>query len=546
MRSLSPDMLRRRAAALMRIAAALLIVFLASDAVAQTEPESFLEPGSHDVGFRCSWALDETRTYRTAFDDGETYGASKAPRPILVNCWYPTEAEADAPLMSHAEYFEIEPANEALHALASELTSLARGIAAEEITGKPEAELTPEEAVSLDHILSSPTRARRSATPLEGPFPIVVHHSGAASSYEDNAAFCEILASHGFVVVSSAFCKGDGSSLHIDGRIDSGLDLAFLATWAASEAHGDWQRIAYVGHSAGAQAILRDALRSSSPADVRVLLDTTLDYYALRTPGWRELTDRVLERAEAVTGPMLVTAGPAASFELIDHLTGCERTYLTIPDLDHNEYIAQGHQHNRWLMMAQPGDGDLPRATAAHRDYAALVAFVVSYLKAHLLGEPGPLAEASLAAKRSRLGDAIHLEVARLGEDGPEPIDPTTAPTPRQLPHLLREQGVERTCEILLRTKDSKSLVHESSMLLASTIFSLMEDGRREEAKQLYETVRTFRPQVIGTITFLAFMSELTGRLDDAKRLLEAAVFLDPENREAQAKLEKLNRIKDD
>ena len=41
-------------------------------------------------GFASAWEFDESRTYRTEFDNGSTYGAEKSPRPVLVLQWYPT------------------------------------------------------------------------------------------------------------------------------------------------------------------------------------------------------------------------------------------------------------------------------------------------------------------------------------------------------------------------------------------------------------------------------------------------------------------------
>jgi hypothetical protein len=48
-----------------------------------------LPPGSHVVGYKSSWQLDYSRRYHMTFDDKTTYAPGKAPRPLLVNVWYP-------------------------------------------------------------------------------------------------------------------------------------------------------------------------------------------------------------------------------------------------------------------------------------------------------------------------------------------------------------------------------------------------------------------------------------------------------------------------
>src|SRR5262245_17798772 len=66
-----------------------------------------LPPGPHAVGFKTSWQLDDSRRYNTTFDDKTTYAPGKAPRPILINLWYPAVQVADAKRMPHRDYLDI-------------------------------------------------------------------------------------------------------------------------------------------------------------------------------------------------------------------------------------------------------------------------------------------------------------------------------------------------------------------------------------------------------------------------------------------------------
>src|SRR5262249_6703362 len=66
-----------------------------------------LQPGPHAVGFRSLWQLDYSRRYNMTFDDKTTYASGKAPRPILINIWYPAKKSSDARAMKHGEYLEI-------------------------------------------------------------------------------------------------------------------------------------------------------------------------------------------------------------------------------------------------------------------------------------------------------------------------------------------------------------------------------------------------------------------------------------------------------
>ena len=82
--------------------------------------------------------------------------------------------------------------------------------------------------------------------------------------------------------------------------------------------------------------------RSNSAVDALVSLDTTQDYYPTADPRWGEMCTTVAKGRENMTGPLLMVANPHAFFQLADSLTSARRYYLTIKDLDHNDFIAQG------------------------------------------------------------------------------------------------------------------------------------------------------------------------------------------------------------
>ena len=122
-------------------------------------------------------------------------------------------------------------------------------------------------------------------------FPLVVYHSGAGSSFEDNAVLCEFLASHGYVIVGSVFQDQNGRSFNIDVVRASSRDMAFLIAYARQLPFVHRDHAGLVGHSAGAQAALIFRSLARSPVDAVVSLDTTQDYFSLATPGWEYMTN---------------------------------------------------------------------------------------------------------------------------------------------------------------------------------------------------------------------------------------------------------------
>jgi predicted dienelactone hydrolase len=200
---------------------------------APASPAPLLGPGPFAVGFRSAWAFDEGRTYRTAFDEGKTYGSEKTARPLLVLQWYPAQTGGGTgePL-PHGRYFAIPSEDPRLERYAGALAEYARGVFVAQVMGEPETALDEDERAALEAALAAPTLSRPGLEPASGSFPLVIYHSGAGSSFEDNAALCEHLASHGYVVLGSAYPEADGSSLGVDAGRGSAEDVQFLARWA--------------------------------------------------------------------------------------------------------------------------------------------------------------------------------------------------------------------------------------------------------------------------------------------------------------------------
>ena len=67
--------------------------------------------------------------------------------------------------------------------------------------------MTPAEAAAFDRFLAAKTIAVKDAPAAVGRFPVVIYHPGLGGSYEDNSVLFEYLASHGYLVLSSALSR---------------------------------------------------------------------------------------------------------------------------------------------------------------------------------------------------------------------------------------------------------------------------------------------------------------------------------------------------
>jgi hypothetical protein len=515
-----------------------------------------LQWGDHAVGFRSEIVLDYSRRYTTRFDAGATYGGDdKKPRPILVNMWYPAKGSesgyTDAK-MPYRRYLQLRSEKDDLKRWADGLSGYAADVMSQELFGKPVADLDDLENQLWNRFLDSPTNAIAEAEPAEGPCAVIIYHSGAGSSYDDSSLFCELLASSGFVVLGSAYPKADGSSFNIDSSDGSVRDLEFLSRYARSLPFADWRRLGFAGHSAGAQSVLRAAIRPDCPADVLVLLDTTIDYYSLAIPSFQYLTNAALENIDNLNQPMLVVAGPEAMFEMCDRFLNSDRAYLTVPELGHNEFIAQGIfrlRVLRWMVDERPDDElskELQRSAVVNRNYVELCYAVRAYLNAQLNNQTAAFEQIKVELSQNDISEVtMCVQLARVGERGPPAylLDSIAPPAPRQLGPLLAEVGVKRFCEILeeWRSEKPESPVYHGTMIAGSILYDLVEQNRLSDARTLNTYTQGIGVDGLSMLRFLAQMSRLTGKQEQSRHFLEVVLAIDPNDSDAQKKLQELD-----
>jgi len=488
---------------------------------------AMLPPGPHAVGFRATWTFDATRPYRTAFDGGVTYGgATGAPRPILVNVWYP--ALPGGRPTNRAAYLQ-PPDRPEVHALATALAAYERAIVVEETLGSEEPALSPELQQRFAAYLAAPLTAVRDAPPAPGRFPVLVYHAGAGSSYDDNVELCEYLASHGYVVLGSAFLEPAGTSFNIG---EGERDFDPLIAWAQQLPFADTARVGGFGHSAGAHAMLGYATEARPRIRAFALLDTTMDYYGIVRPMHADVPGVLAHRA-AVTAPLLAVAKPHAYFALLDELTGADRGYLTIRELTHNEYVGQGVK--RSTAPDVPADR-APRVLAAYR---ALADAVLAFFDRELRGDRAAAQRLVALAATPLNGGAPHLEVMPRGAHRPPPYDETTgrAPSPRELRPVLAARGAAATIALLRarQSADPENPVYTSAELACSVLYDLFVDGQRDDALALFAFLRELHPDLVDNLVLFARLALGFDHPDVARGYLDAALRFAPDHAGARA-----------
>lgn len=530
----------------------LLVLWLCAKASAQSYPLwGDLPTGPHAVGFRSFWRADASRPYNMTYDDQSRYAPTQAPRPILINMWYPAKLSAPTNTMVQRDYLNIEATTPRLARFAQKLIQYNKAIIIQELLGKPEKDLNDKERALLADFFTTPTAAHRDAVPQRGPFPLIIYHSGYSSSLEDNAVLCEFLASHGYVVINSVYQKADGSSFNVDGNEGSVSDMRYLIAYARRLSNVDGHKIAIVGHSGGAQAGFIFQARNRSLANVLVSLDTTQDYYSLSDDRWDYMTDTVLKKIKNISTPLLVVARKEAIFQMCDRLKYAERYYLTLENLEHEDFISQGIAQEiiRYKLSidestAQDVQERLRAASAVRTDYEIMCRYVLNFLNAYLKNDRKERKLLLTKYRGNHLGaTAPNVEYIPRMITAPDKYrtDSPIPPTPRQFRFMLAAQGLEKTTSLLRRfwQQHPKHPIY-NIVFPFSLLYELLDKGKVPEALaiyQLYTGLDAKFSAIPRLMTSLGIIRLNGGDSQSAIGWYKKALTLDPDNERAAKKL---------
>jgi dienelactone hydrolase len=447
---------------------------------AQQAPEKVLwgslSPGPYAVGFQAEYQIDPTRAYDTEYSFDARAARAKKPRPIFIAWWYPAQPSA-APRLAYRDYLDAVAPGPSSGDFARRLAAYNHEVACAEVAGKSSDDLTSDELDTCQQLLSIRTYAVRDAKPAGGRFPVVFYHAGLGGSYEDNAVLCEYLASHGYVVLSSAYQNADSTILNISWDLDTTFgDRSFLLRFAATLPFADTARLAAVGHSFGAQASLAWHAEPNSPLDATVVLDTTVEYGTLDWPGFAPLK-LMLTDGRHGSAPVLLFATRSLNprFDTFDsYLKFAPRYEATLEHMEHNDYISHGAV-GKTLRLGTA------KAAEVRRNYDLVCLHVRRFLDAYVKQDGRARAGLDRAARWQAPGAAI---VARYRAPRPLP------PTGRQILALLDREGPAKTRELL---QSVQADLDRDALLLAGR--SLSEARRNPDALTIYTWASELFPQ---------------------------------------------------
>lgn len=293
--------------------------------------------GSYAVGFCQNLITDWSRLYPAERVRISNQSAGQLPRPLFIASWYPCQSEqAVQPLFNYYHYLNPKIDRHKIdNCFISNLAKHMNSVLFRQID-TPDSHRDNRSLDFVDDFLSRSVGVIHEAAPIKNRFPLIIYHPGLGGSYEECSLLCTYLASHGFVVISSAFQSERENSLRIENDLSrSSADLSFLIQHCASWENIDWPNIAIIGHSYGAEAALYTAANNPLIKAV-VMLDSTLDY--------DEFSIDYVKRNwnidnKKIDFPIMAVAESRAQFPMLKQFRYSNRYLLSLSNLVHNDFL---------------------------------------------------------------------------------------------------------------------------------------------------------------------------------------------------------------
>jgi hypothetical protein len=259
-----------------------------------------------------------------------------------------------------------------------------------------------------------------------------------------------------------------------------------------------------------------------------------------------------------MTGPLLMVANPHAYFQLADSLSLARRYYLTIKDLDHNNFVSQssmmGELRHRLRFPTAAGVGARPpnaeevkdrtHLTAVKSAYESLCTFILHFLDAELKGDAASKKFVATQYRDTPLaGAAPHVEYLPPGVTGAEPYAENSSqpPTPRQVRDFLRKHGSAKTVALFRRfRKDSPTQPIYHSIFGWALVSDLLDQGKTQDAIMFRDYYGESGSDFGGMFLEWGQIFLRIGRKELARDFFKKVLLLDPSHRKAADGLKRL------
>lgn len=509
-------------------------IFCASTTVHAADTFTFSSrPGPHGVGVKFVQQYDRTRVYKTDLDlvTGEQVVGERA-RPIQTVVWYPA-VRGGKPVV-YRDYLETMATEDDFTRSVADVKRMTDARIEDNVGDRRDALLRD---------IALPMQAVNNAGALEAKFPVVIYAPSYSASAVENADLCEYLASHGYVVLSSASlgARTRSMTVNLDGVETQAADISYLIGYAGTLPQVDTSKVAVIGFSWGGLANVFAAARDRR-IKALVSLDGSLRGYAKLIDGGKDAAKYVTPARAAV--PLLyLGARPKTIEQLSREETGTRYSFMN--EMKYSDvYIVSMLQmthadFSSYALRISPDNdfGDFTRADVMlSHSWAAL--YTRHFLDAYLKNNATGLAFINNTPRANGMpAHAISTDIRRKKEAAP--------PTLESFVQRLAIEGFEKSIEVHDRflAKNAEFKLDSNDIYGWGT--QLKRLSQFVKAREIFRLGTHLYPDLSFMHAALAETQAKTQQTQHALKSYRRTLELDPENADARKYLKKYSARQD-
>jgi len=479
-------------------------------------------PGPHAVGMKVVQQYDRSRLYKTSIDlyTGEPSQGERS-RPVQVIAWYP--AEQGGKRQTFRDYLETSASEDDFTRTRAE---------ARRITQQMVEDGSGARRSALLRDLARPMLAVRNARAKSGKFPVVVYAPSFTASAIENADLCEYLASHGYLVLSSASLGEHRreTTLTADGLEPQARDISWLIGYAQTLRQADTARVAVAGFSWGG---LANVVAASRDPRIKALvnLEGSVRYFPELVDGGKDAVRNVTPARVAV--PLLYVAaqpdpddaaGKGTRYSFIDEMRHADVYLVTMQPMQHVDFAS--------INQRFAGDDDFGQRS---RDEVALAygwaaRYTLRFLDAQLKNDAGARAFIdSPPAANGVPAQMLTVAIRRKQADPP--------PTWETFAARLAAEGFDQAIPVYAQLQAQGAAFKVTQNDFIGWAANLKAHKRFAQAREVYRLGDHLHPS-LGAKLDLAEMQAMTGQPDAAAQTYRRVIEADPSNATARNYLE--------
>lgn len=482
-------------------------------------------PGPHAVGFKVVQQYDRARSYKAEIDlaTGEPVQGERA-RPVQTLVWYPA-ARGGKPV-TYRDYLDTVPSEDAFTRSPADIQRMT----AERIDGNAAGH---REALLRD--IARPQLAVRDVLPENGKFPVVIYAPSYSAYAIENTDLCELLASHGYIVLSSPSLGAHTRAMttDIEGVEAQAADISFLIGYAATLPQADSAKVAAVGFSWGG---LANVFAAAKDARIRALvsLDGSIRSFPKLVDGGKDAAPYVTPARVAL--PLLFVGSRPRTMEALNRSENMRTDYsfmnkMTYSDVYIVSMLPMKHPDFASYALRMMADKDFSDFGDYSRDEVNLqhswaARYTLRFLDAYLKGDSSGLAFLNNTPSANQVpAHTMLTDIWR--HKGSVP------PTQESFVRSLAAAGFDKAIPEYERFVAQNPAFKLDEDALIGWGVQLSQVGRPAQAREIFRLGARLYPNQSILHDGLGEMQAKTGQAQEALASYRRVLELDPKNADA-------------